>query len=300
MLSNIIGSIGLGLRREFIDELQKLDSSHNIIQYLEIAPENWMNMGGNKAQQINWFSEHYPLVAHGLSLSLGGTSHLDIEFLEQIKNFIKQYNIKLYTEHISFTGVSGNLYDLLPIPFNQESANNIAQRIKITQDILGKQIAIENASYYAASPLSTMTEPEFICEVLEKANCLLQLDINNVYVNSRNFGFDAYKFLDVIPKNKVVYIHIAGHDEENENLLIDTHGQPVRAEVWNLLAYSYKLFGIQPTTLERDLNMPEFSEILSELNLIKDIQDEYKNVLASTHYTSSHISNIENLIPIYS
>jgi uncharacterized protein (UPF0276 family) len=289
MLSDIIGSIGLGLRREFIDELQKSNSSYNIIQYLEVAPENWMNMGGNKAKQIAWFSEHYPIVAHGLSLSLGGTDHLDIEFLKQIKTFINQYNIKLYTEHVSFTGANGNLYDLLPIPFNEESANNIINRIKIAQDILGKQIAIENASYYSSSPLSTMTEPEFICEVLEKADCLLQLDINNVYVNSRNFDFDAYKFLDAIPKNRVVYMHVAGHDEESENLLIDTHGQPIRTEVWNLLAYSYKLFGIQPTTLERDLNMPEFREILSELEIIKDIQEEYKTSLVSINNSQSSV-----------
>jgi uncharacterized protein (UPF0276 family) len=278
MLSNDIGTIGVGLRREFIDELQQQTPS-DIINYIEIAPENWMNMGGNKAKQISWFAKNYPIVAHGLSLSLGGTDPLNIDFLQEVKSFIQQYDIKLYTEHVSFTGANGNLYDLLPIPFNEESANNIIERIKIAQDILGQRIAIENASYYAISPLSTMTEPEFIAHVLEKSDCLLQLDINNVYVNSRNFSFDAYKFLDAIPKNKVVYMHIAGHDEEEENLLIDTHGQDIRIEVWDLLSYSYKLFGIQPTTLERDLNMPSFTEILAELHLIKKIQTDYTNSL---------------------
>ncbi len=289
MLNDIIGNIGVGLRREFMDELKQATPS-DTIQYLEIAPENFMNMGGNKARQISWFSQNYPIVAHGLSLSLGGTDHLNTEFLSEIKLFLNQYDIKLYTEHLSFTGSKGNLYDLLPIPFNKESVNNIVGRIKISQDILERKIAVENASYYAHSPLSTMTESEFIVEVLEKADCLLQLDINNIYVNSRNFSFDAYKFLDIIPKNRVVYMHIAGHDEEEENLLIDTHGQPVRSDVWSLLAYAYKLFGIQPTTLERDLNMPSFEEILSELHMIKKIQSDYKQSINIDNLNTSTLA----------
>jgi len=263
-------TVGLGLRREFLDEFKETENSN--VQYLEVAPENWMDMGGKRAKELHWFREKYPIVAHGLSLSLGGTDPLDIEFIKSIKNFITQYDIALYTEHISFTGAKGILYDLLPLPFNQETINNLVDRIQKTQDILGQKIAIENASYYAHSPLSEMTEYEFISQILKKADCNLQLDINNVFVNSINFKFNAYEFLDNIPKDKVVYMHVAGHDEENNELLIDTHGQDVRLEVWDLLKYSYNLFGIVPTTLERDLNVPSLAEVLQEVDKIKQYQ----------------------------
>jgi hypothetical protein len=280
-LANIKG-VGLGLKRELIPQIQSLyqDPSIANIQFVEIAPENWINAGGKAAADLAWFVERYPIVCHGLCLSLGGPDPLNVSFLKQVKAFLATNKIPLYTEHLSYcsdiqNGKSGYLYDLLPIPFTEEAVHYVAQRIRQTQDILEQRIAVENASFYVAAPISEMDEITFIKAVLEEADCDLHLDINNIYVNSINFGFNASEFLKKIPGDRIVYSHIAGHLQVEPDLLVDTHGEDIIDPVWALLEQAYAQFGTFPTLLERDSNIPPLADILPELNKIKQIQHQF-------------------------
>ena len=280
--SNIQG-VGLGLKRELMPQIQAAFGNESIanINFVEIAPENWLDIGGKSAKQLDWFVERYPIVCHGLCLSLGGLAPLNTAFLQQVKRFLLQYNIPLYTEHLSYStdgynGQQGYLYDLLPIPFTEEAVRHVAQRIRQTQDILSQRIAIENASFYVQAPISSMDELTFIKAVLEEADCFLHLDINNLYVNSVNFGFDAHVFLQGVPGERIVYSHIAGHYQQAPNLLIDTHGTEIINPVWALLAEAYELFGPFPTCLERDNNIPPLPTLMHEVNKIADIQNKYR------------------------
>ncbi len=265
---------GLGLKRELIPQIQAQFGKSEIaaINFLEIAPENWIGAGGKAAKQLTWFVERYPIVCHGLSLSLGGPDPLNTLFLHQVKNFLNTNQIPLYTEHLSYCSAGGYLYDLLPIPFTEEAVRHVASRIKQTQDILERRIAVENASYYAAAPISEMDELSFIKAVLEEADCDWHLDVSNVYVNSVNFGFDAKAFLQIAADaglgSRIVYGHIAGHYQEAPDLLIDTHGASVVDPVWDLLAQAYQLFGHFPTLLERDTNIPTLFELMPEVKRI--------------------------------
>lgn len=270
---------GLGLKRALIPQIQSLYGQDAIagINFVEIAPENWINAGGKYSKQLDWFAERYSIVCHGLCLSLGGPSPLNVDFLQQVKTFLQRYQIPIYTEHLSyctdgFKGQQGYLYDLLPIPFTEEAVHYVAQRIRQTQDILGQRIGIENASFYVAAPISEMNEVEFINAVITEADCLLHLDINNIYVNSVNFGFDPHAFLRDIPGERIVYGHMAGHYQQAPDLLVDTHGENVIEPVWALLADAYALFGTFPTLLERDSNIPPLETLMLELNRIADYQ----------------------------
>ncbi|MEQ1487120.1 MAG: DUF692 domain-containing protein [Methylotenera sp.] len=272
---SIINGVGLGLKRELIPQIQAAFGDNAIanINFLEIAPENWIDAGGKQAKQLDWFVERYPIACHGLCLSLGGLAPLNTEFLMQVRAFLSQYQIPLYTEHLSYCtdgyqGQQGYLYDLLPIPFTEEAVHYVAKRIRQTQDILGQQIAVENASYYVHAPISTMDELTFLKAVLAESDCLLHLDINNIYVNSVNFGFDAHKFLRGIPGERITYAHMAGHFQQAPDLLIDTHGADVIDPVWALLEEAYALFGAFPTCLERDNNIPPLPILMQEVNKI--------------------------------
>jgi uncharacterized protein (UPF0276 family) len=274
-----IQGVGLGLKRELIPQIQAAFGDDSIcnINFVEIAPENWIEIGGKASKQLDWFVEHYPIVCHGLCLSLGGLAPLDIHFINQVKQFLQQYQIPLYTEHLSYAtdgykGKHGYLYDLLPIPFTEEAVHYLAKRIIQTQDILGQRIAIENASYYVQAPISTMDELTFIKAVLSEADCLLHLDLNNIYVNSVNFGFDAHEFLRGIPGDRIVYAHMAGHYQQAPDLLIDTHGTDVIEPVWALLKEAYQLFGKFPTCIERDNNIPPLQDLMREVNKIAALQ----------------------------
>lgn len=270
-----VEGVGLGLKRELIPQIQSLYGQAQIanINFVEIAPENWIDAGGKRAKQLDWFAERYPIVCHGLCLSLGGLKPLNTDFLKQVKAFMATYHIPLYTEHLSYCGdAQGLLYDLLPIPFTEEAVKYVAARIRQAQDILGQRIGIENASFYVAAPISEMDEITFLKSVLEEADCLLHLDINNIYVNSINFGFDAHAFLRQIPKDKIVYAHIAGHLQVKPDLLVDTHGEDIIDPVWTLLDEAYRLFGVFPTLLERDTNIPPLNDLLPEINKIAEIQ----------------------------
>ena len=275
-----IRGVGLGLKRELIPQIQNLysDSSISNINFVEIAPENWIGAGGKAAHDLAWFVERYPIVCHGLCLSLGGPDPLNVSFLKQVKTFLAQHEIPLYTEHLSYCsdiqhGKAGYLYDLLPIPFTEEAVKYVAARIRQTQDILGQKIAIENTSFYVAAPISSMSEIDFLNAVLSEADCNCHLDINNIYVNSVNFNFDAHEYLKQIPKEKIVYSHIAGHYQEAPDLLVDTHGADIIDPVWKLLESAYQLFGTFPTLLERDTNIPPLPKLLPELNKIATLQE---------------------------
>lgn len=278
---SLLQGAGLGLKRELIPQIQAAYGQQLIenISFVEIAPENWIETGGKKAKQLDWFAERYPIVCHGLCLSLGGLSPLNTGFIRQVKSFMHQYDIPVYTEHLSYStdayqGKAGYLYDLLPIPFTEEAVHYVAKRIQQTQDILGQQIGIENASFYVAAPISEMDELTFLKAVLEEADCLLHLDINNIYVNSVNFSFDPHQFLAGIPGERIIYSHIAGHLQQTPALLVDTHGEDVINPVWGLLADAYQRFGTFPTLLERDNNIPPLDILMSEVNQISKLQQQ--------------------------
>ncbi|HEY7986309.1 MAG TPA: DUF692 domain-containing protein, partial [Methylophilaceae bacterium] len=235
-----------------------------------------IGVGGRSAKQLDWFAERYPLAAHGLSLSLGGPDPLNELFLQRVKSFLDRHAIHLYTEHLSYCSADGYLYDLLPIPFTEEAVKHVAARIRRTQDILERRIAVENASYYVHAPITEMDELTFIRAVLSEADCDLHLDVNNIYVNSVNFGFDAMDMLRGLPGERIAYIHTAGHYREADDLLIDTHGAPVIDPVWDLLEETYRLFGVAPTLLERDMNIPPLAELEQEIIHIASLQQRHK------------------------
>jgi uncharacterized protein (UPF0276 family) len=201
---------------------------------------------------------------------------LDVALLKRIKQFMSEHRIGLYTEHLSWCSHGGHLYDLLPIPCTQEAVDWVSARVRQAQDILGMQIGLENASYYLAPPGAEMLEQEFISEIIRQSDCLLHLDVNNVYVNSQNFNFDPQAYLDELPLDKVCYLHVAGHYQESDGFLVDTHGADVIDPVWALLDYAYQSMGevasTVPTCLERDFNFPPLSELMTEVEMIRGKQ----------------------------
>lgn len=265
-----LAGVGLGLRREFINTFLSAETHPD---FIEIAPENWMGFGGRHAKLLAQCVEKAPLLCHGLSLSIGGPHPLNIEFIKQVKTFLQQYQVPIYSEHLSYTHDGGYLYDLLPIPMTEAAVKYVAERILRVQDILGQRLVIENVSTYLM-PNAEMTEAEFVREVIEQADCELLLDVNNVYVNSINHGSDGYAFIQAMPKERIRYLHIAGHEQISENLLIDTHGAEICDPVWELLQYTYQICGVKPTLLERDFNIPSWQQLQYELATIKKIQQQ--------------------------
>ena len=261
---------GLGFRRELIEPLQA--GIHEAITFFELAPENWAGMGGKSAKSLRQFTERYPFVCHGLSLSLGGIAPLDEALLRRIKAFMAEHGMTLYTEHLSWCADDSHLYDLLPMPLTEKAVKWTVDRIKQAQDILGRRIGIENASYYVAPPGAEMSEAEFISAIIREADCLLHLDVNNIYVNSQNFGFDPLAFMTALPLERTCYIHVAGHYVEPDGLLIDTHGAEVIDPVWSLLEAAYRHTGKVPTCLERDFNFPDLGQLTAEVEIIARLQ----------------------------
>ncbi|HBU30267.1 MAG: hypothetical protein A2X71_09750 [Thiobacillus sp. GWE1_62_9] len=261
---------GLGFRRELIPALKS--RVPDAIDFFEIAPENWIDMGGAYGRDLRGFTERYPFVCHGLSLSLGGPSPLDELLLRKTRQFMDAHGIQLYTEHLSYCSDDGHLYDLLPIPFTEEAVHYVAARIRRAQDILERRIAIENASYYTPAPIAEMDELAFIRAVLLEADCDLHLDVNNVYVNSVNHRYDPLEFIRALPTERIVYLHMAGHYTEADDLLVDTHGADVIDPVWTLLDQTYRIHGVAPTLLERDFNIPPLLELVREVAQIARIQ----------------------------
>ncbi len=298
-------STGLGLRRELINPLKAYWPSS--LDFFEIAPENWIDVGGKLKKDLCYFTERISFFCHGLSLSLGGPTPLNEKFLGQIKKFLDEYHIEIYSEHLSYCSDKGQLYDLLPIPFTQEAVHYVSKRIRRAQEILERPVAIENISYYLTPPLKEMDELTFLKSVLEEANCKLLLDVNNIYVNSVNHHYDPHEFLRGVPGERISYLHVAGHYNEapeelnpniantvsergrlqsrfagwrgrREPLLIDTHGAEVVDPVWNLLDEAYRLFGVFPTLLERDFNIPTLENLVGELEHIASLQAQHSEV----------------------
>lgn len=266
---NLLHGAGLGLRRAFLSEIAEHPPTE--VDFYEVAPENWITIGGKLGKQFRAMTERFDFVCHGLSLSIGSTDPLDESFVHDVKNFMATHQIKFYSEHLSYCSHQGHLYDLMPIPFTSEAVTHVAQRIKRVQDILEQKIAIENVSYYAA-PGQEMNEINFFNAVIAEADCDVLIDINNIYVNSVNHGYDALAFLKAIPAQRISYAHIAGHYVEADDFLIDTHGATVIDPVWNLLAKAYELYGVFPTLLERDFNIPSLAHLVDEVSTLKTIQ----------------------------
>jgi uncharacterized protein len=266
-------SAGLGFRRELIPALQQGVPSD--VRFFEIAPENWAGMGGRSAHTLRSFTERVPFVCHGLSLSLGGPGALDEALLRRTRDFMRMHGITLFTEHLSWCADDSHLYDLLPIPMTEEAVRYTAERIARAQDILGMRIGVENASTYIAPPGSDMREPEFIRAVVERADCWLHLDVNNIYVNSCNFGFDPHEYLQQLPLERTCYVHVAGHFVEDDGLVVDTHGSDVIDPVWQLLREAYaQMDHVVPTCLERDFNIPDLAVLTQEVAQIARLQQE--------------------------
>lgn len=265
----VVSGAGLGLRRENIDDFAK--DADLAVDFVEVAPENWIPQSPSLKKRLAAARQHYPLVAHGLSLSIGSPDPLDTQFVSQIKQFMDDFSVRIYTEHLTYCSSDGHVYDLLPIPFTQDAVTYVAERIMRVQDILQQQIALENASFYVMPP-SEMSELEFVTQVLEKADCKLLLDVNNVYVNSVNHQYDPKDYLARLPAERIAYGHIAGHLQETKDLIIDTHGADVIDNVWDLLRFAYEVHGVFPTLLERDFNLPPLQEMLSEVAMISKIQ----------------------------
>lgn len=264
---------GLGLRRAFIGSLA--DDIPSQIDFMEVAPENWIDVGGRLGRQFRKITEQIPMVCHGLSLNIGGQAPLDEAFIHSVKQFLETHDMRIYSEHLSYCADDGHLYDLMPIPFTEEAVHYVAERIQRVQDIIGQRMAMENASYYAVMG-KEMEEIDFINAVLEEADCLFHIDINNIYVNSINHNYDAEAFLKALPGDRIAYAHIAGHYVEAEDLRVDTHGADVIDPVWKLLDVAYEHFGVFPTLLERDFNIPPLKTLLKEVETIRHYQTKYE------------------------
>ncbi len=272
---NALNGAGLGLRRALMGPLEDASEKQlDVLDFMEVAPENWIGVGGARGRTFRQWTERLPFVCHGLSLSLGAPEPLDETFLTRLKRFLEQHDIRAYSEHLSYCSEFGHLYDLMPIPFTAEAVDWVAGRIRQTQDILGRRIAVENISYYATVS-NELSELDFINAVVAQADCELLLDVNNIYVNSINHGYDPIEFLNGLPADRVAYVHVAGHSHEAEDLIVDTHGADVIDPVWQLLELAYQRLGPKPTLLERDFNFPKLDELLNEVRIIDRMQQQH-------------------------
>jgi uncharacterized protein (UPF0276 family) len=271
MTNKHLSGVGLGLRREMLNEL--LPDIPTSVDFWEVAPENWIPLGGRYQKNLNQFTSACNFVCHGLSLSIGSPEPLDVNFVKNVKTFLDRHQILYYSEHLSYCSGQGQMYDLMPIPFTEEAVKHVVERVKQVQDIIERPLLLENVSYYAA-PGQQMTEQEFTLSVLNESGCLMLLDVNNIYVNAINHSYDAEAFLAAMPTGKIVYGHIAGHYDQADDLKIDTHGADVIEPVWQLLKKAYEIHGVFPTLLERDFNIPAISELLLEMEKIRTIQQQ--------------------------
>ncbi len=262
---------GLGLRPPHYPEILGGDPP---IDWFEILSENYMVPGGQPMRILDEINEKYPLVMHGVSMSIGSTSPLDMDYLRDLKKLAKRVQPKWISDHICWTGVHGlNMHDLLPLPMTQETLDHLVERIGQVQDFLGQRIAFENASTYVTFTDDEMTEWDFINEMAKQADCLLLLDINNIYVSSFNHGFDPHTYIDAINPDRVVQFHLAGH-QNNGTHIVDTHDHPIIKDVWSLFGRAIKRFGPVSTMIERDDNIPPLGELLEELEMARQIADQ--------------------------
>ncbi|MBS1651997.1 MAG: DUF692 domain-containing protein [Bacteroidetes bacterium] len=274
-------NIGIGFRKDFAEEF--LNTQILKPSFIELAPENWIDMGGYWKKLLDQAAEKYPITCHGLSLSIGSPDELDVAFVKQVKKFLKQYNVKVYSEHLSYSKCdNAHLYDLLPIPFKADAVKHIVARIKQVQDILEMPLVLENVSYY--TPIAAeMNEHEFITAIINESNCKMLLDVNNVYVNAFNHNYNPKEFIQKLPLHNISYIHMAGHEKVSDTLIIDTHGQAIIDPVYELFNFASSLIKPVPVLLERDFNIPEMEELQNELSKIDAIVSkkwEVENAIA--------------------
>jgi uncharacterized protein len=259
---------GLGLRTEYYDSIL---SEQPVVDWFEILSENYMVKGGKALYYLDAIRERYPVVMHGVSMSIGGTDELDFDYLKQLKELMSRAKPEWISDHLCWTGQGNhNLHDLMPLPYNDEAIIHVAERVKKVQDYLGTQILLENVSSYVTYTHSNMSEWEFYSRVVEESDCKMLLDINNVYVSARNHLFDPIDYLEGVPKNRVQQFHLAGHTDHGD-YVIDTHDHPIVDPVWDLYAEALKYFGPVSTMIERDDHMPPFEEIMAELNRARSI-----------------------------
>ena len=264
--SESLSGFGLGLRTQHYEAiLNDFSGKAPGVDWFEIISENYMDVGGAPRRNLMRIRERYPMVMHGVSLSIGGTDPLDMEYLASLKRLIDMVEPELVSDHLCWTGVHGiNLHDLLPLPFTCETIDHVASRIMQVQDYLGRQILIENASTYTAFTADEMTEWEFLSEIVEKADCHILFDVNNIYVSGFNHGFDPLDYLEHVPSSRIKQIHLAGHTHNGDHI-IDTHDHPVPDPVWELYGKTIRQIGSVPTMIERDDNIPPFEELVAEL-----------------------------------
>jgi len=259
---------GLGLRTEHYNTILETKPK---VDWFEALSENYMIPGGKPLHYLDQIREHYPMVMHGVSLSVGSTTAFDQDYLRDLKKLADRIEPAWISDHLCWTGVHGqNIHDLLPLPYTEETVKHVAERVRIVQDYLGRQILLENVSSYASYVNSAMTEWEFITEIAEQADCLLLLDVNNIYVSSYNHNFDAKAFIDGVPAKRVQQMHLAGH-QNNGDYIIDTHDAPVIDPVWDLYGYAVSRLGDVSTMIERDDRMPELQELIDELQIARNI-----------------------------
>lgn len=263
---------GLGLRREFLEEALNTNFKPD---FWEITPENWIYMPYHHREDFEKIVSENKIIAHGVSLSIGSNKKPAKKFLRTMKNFLDKYNIKEYSEHISFSDYDfSQSYELLPLSLTKKTIDLLNDRINYVQDELQRELILENATYYYNIE-AQMSEIEFLNELIHKSKVKILLDVNNIYVNSKNHNFDAYNFIDELDKSTVSYIHIAGHFNDKESgFLVDTHGMAVKSEVWKLLEYTLNKTKV-PTMIERDNNIPKINQLQKEFNKLKKI---YKNI----------------------
>jgi hypothetical protein len=262
---------GLGLRKEHYETVL---AEQPAVDWFEIISENYMVAGGKPLYYLDRVRERYPLVMHGVSLSIGGTDPLDQEYLLRLKTLADRVEPHWLSDHLCWTGFNGtNLHDLMPLPYTPEAIRHVAERVSQVQDYLGRQILLENVSSYVAYKDSEITEWEFLREIAEAADCLILLDINNIYVSAFNHNFDPYAYLTGIPVERVRQFHLAGHTCE-QDLIIDTHDHPIVDPVWALYAEAVRRFGHVSTMIERDDNIPPLSELLAELDQARRIAED--------------------------
>lgn len=263
-MTRAISGIGIGLRRQHLGDLA---SSHRPIDFLEVLPENWLYYGGQRRRQLDACVDRFPCVSHSVSLSIGGTDPLDHRLLDAIALFCERADAPFFSDHLSYSTVQGQpVHDLLPLPFSRDVACHVAERVAQAQAHVGRPLLLENATYYLPMPGADLNEAEFICAVLHAAGCGMLLDINNVYVNSRNHGYDPFSFIDQLPLERVHQLHLAGHTQRDA-VIIDTHIGPIVDPVWALYRYTLRRAGrLIPTLIEWDQDIPALDVLLDEVD----------------------------------
>ncbi len=268
---------GLGLRFEYIEQFAEAVPPG--VDFVEITAEHYFRRGGLVLRQLEAVLQQVPAICHGLNSNLGGSHPLNEDYLSDIRRFLDRYEINLFSDHLCHSSDEEWMHNLMPIPFTEEAVRHTARRIRRVQEFLERPVAIENISYLAA-PGQQMSEVEFYVAVLEEADCLAMLDVNNLYLNSQNFGYDAESLVEAIPNGRIAYAHMAGHEvvararngEEDLLLYVDSHGHSIADPVLDLLDAAYARHGVFPACVERDQNIPPVSELLAELDAIREIQ----------------------------